>query len=92
MAFDISLHFSQNVYSGSTEATPRLEEYNMSVKVTIMYWSYNVGVIAFMEKLTILLMSFLLGPNLFLSTLFLSICNLYLGDWIPASSGQEDGA
>jgi len=37
-------------------------------------------------------MSSVLGPNLFLSTLFLSICNLYLWERIPTSSRQEDGA
>jgi len=64
----------------------------MTVKVTIIYWSYDVGVIALMKKLTIILMSSLLGRNLFLSSLSLSICYLYLGEWVPASSEQEDGA
>jgi len=61
-------------------------------QMTFIYWSYKVGVIALMKKLTILLMSSLLGPDLFLSSLFLSICNLYLGEWIRASSRREDGA
>jgi hypothetical protein len=63
----------------------------MTVKVTVVYLSYNVGVIALMKKLTILLMSSLLGRNLFLSSLLLSISNLYLMEWVPTSSGQEDG-